>query len=218
MSGLRSLWFLAVALTVGLGSPLSAQNDDVGPAFAAPMLDGSKLPERFPSGTVGALLLEQLELVVAQGKALPTVLTVEVQSREGASLAKTRGPVLDLAAFVGGPIVPNTDAYLNLPVAAMLPGGPGPAAIVQQFQTLPLFASGTLLNARIGRTSVNPTTEVVDREDLAWPVEAGDDAKLLLLHILPDFSLPPNVRMPEVGGGFSVSAITLVIYPWPAES
>jgi len=217
MFGLRSPWFLAAALTVALGSPLNAQDDDVLPAFAAPMLDASKLPESFPSGTVGALLLEHLQLVAAPGKALPMVLTVEVQSREGATLAKVRGPVLDLAALVGGPIVPRTDEYLNLPVAAMLPGGPDAASIAQQFQALPLFASGTLLSASVGRTSVNPTTEVVDREDIAWPFDAGDDAKLLLIHIVPDFSLPPNVRMPEVGGGFSASAITLVMYLWPAE-
>ena len=216
MFRLRSPWFLAAALTVALGSPLIAQDDDALPAFAAPMLDASKLPESFPSGTVGALLLEHLQLVAAPGKALPMVLTVAVQSRGGATLAKIRGPVLDLAALVGGPIVPRTDAYLDLPVAAMLPGGPETASIAQQFQALPLFAAETMLTASIGRTSVNPTTEDVDQEDIAWPFDAGDDAKLLLIHILPDFSLPLGVRMPEVGGGFSVSAITLVVYLWPA--
>lgn len=218
MFRLRTSWCIAAALSVALSSPLTAQDDDDLPAFAAPMLDASKLPERFASGTVGTLLLEHLQLVAAPGEALPMVLTVEVQSREGARLAKLRGPVLDLAALVGGPIVPRTDDYLDLPVAAMLPGGPTAASIVQQFQALPLFASEALLNASVGRTSVNPTTEEVDREDIAWPFDAGDDAKLLLIHIVPDFSLPPDVRMPEVGGGFSASAIVLVLYLWPAES
>lgn len=216
MFGPRSPLFLAVTLFIASGSPLSAQNDDVLPAFAAPMLDASTFPESFKAGTVGALLLEHLQLVAGPGRALPMVLTVEVQSRKGATLAKIRGPVLDLAALVGGPIVPRTDEYLNLPVAAMLPGGPDAALIAQYVQALLLFASETPLNAGVGRTSVNPTTEEVDREDIEWPFDAGDDAKLLLIHILPDFSLP-GVRMPDVGG-FSVSAITLVIYLWPAES
>jgi hypothetical protein len=218
MFGARRPFFLAAALIGAMVSPLGAQDGDELPAFAAPMLDASKLPESFPAGTVGALLLEHLQLVAAPGKALPMVLTVEVQSRAGESLTKIRGPVLDLAALVGGPIVPRTDEYLDLPVAAMLPGGPEATGIAQRFQALSLFAPETALNASVGRTSVNPTTEEVDQEDIRWPFDAGDDAKLLLIHIVPDFSLPPNVRMPEVGGGFSASAITLVIYLWPAAS
>jgi hypothetical protein len=182
------------------------------------MMDPTHFPESFRAGTLGALLLEHLQVAVAPGKALPMVLTVEVLSGEGATLAKVRGPLLDLEAVVGGPMVPRTDEYLFIPVAEMLPGGPDAVSVSELFQGLPLFPSETPLRASLGRTSVEPSTEKVDMEDLRWPFDAGEDVKLLVLHVLPDFSLPPEVRAPEVGGGWSVRAIGLVIFLWPAES
>jgi hypothetical protein len=211
--------FLAGALLLTSGGPLSAQDEEVVlPASAAPMMDPTHLPESFRAGTLGALLLEHLQVAVAPGKALPMVLTVEVLSGEGASLTKVRGPLLDLESLVGGPMVPRTDEYLFLPVAEMLPGGPDAATVSGFMQALPIFPSETLLRASLGRTSVDPTTEDVDLEDLRWPFEAGEEVKLLVLHVLPDFSLPPEVRVPDVGGGWSFSAIGLVIFLWPAES
>ena len=210
---------LAGALLLTSGGPLSAQEEEVVlPASAAPMMDPSQLPESFQAGTVGALLLEHLQVAVAPGKALPLVLTVEVLSREGTSLAKVRGPLLDLESMVGGPMVPRGDEYLFLPVAEMLPGGPDAASVSEIFQGLPLFPSDTPLKGSLARTSVDPSTEEVDLDDLRWPFEAGEDVKLLVLHVLPDFSLPPEVRAPEVGGGWSYEAIGLVIFLWPAES
>jgi hypothetical protein len=157
-------------------------------------------------------------VAVAPGRALPLVLTVEVLSAEEASLAKVRGPLLDLESIVGGPMVPRTDDYLFLPVAAMLPGGPDAASVSEFFQGLPLFPPDTTLRVSLGRTSVEPSTEQMDLEDLRWPFEAGEDVKLLILHVLPDFSLPSEVRTPDVGGGWSYEAIGLVIFLWPAES
>ena len=97
------------------------------------------------------------------------------------------------------------------------PGRPPPSPS-ELFRGLLLFPSETPLKARIARTSVEPSAGVVDLEDLSWPFEAGEDVKLLVLHVLPDFSLPPEVRTPEVGGGWSYEAIGLVIFLWPAES
>jgi len=211
--------FLAGALFLSSGGTLCAQEEEVVlPASAAPMMDPSHLPESFRAGTLGALLLEHLQVAVAPGKALPMVLTVEIFSGEGTSLTKVRGPILDLESMVGGPMVPRGDDYLFLPVAEMLPGGPDAATVSKFLQALPLFPPDTPLRASLGRTSVEPSTERVDLDDLRWPFEAGEDVKLLILHVLPDFSLPPEVRTPEVGGGWSYEAIGLVIFLWPAES
>jgi hypothetical protein len=210
---------LAAVLALGVSGPLSAQEEEVIlPAFAAPMMDPAALPESFPAGSLVALLLEHLKVAVAPGRALPMVMTVEVFSGEGTSLGKIRGSALDLESKVGGPMVPAADDYFYLPVAEILPGGPDAASVSELFHGLPLFPSDTPLKAKIDRTSVEPSAGAVDLEDLSWPFEAGEEVKVLVLHVLPDFSLPPEVRTPDVGGGWSYEAIGLVIFLWPAES